>query len=184
MPPKKQDPDSQVASDINALAIMMATATEFNPDYNAVARELGISHGKNVPRKMDTILKQAGYQLKNKKVVKIDEDGAPTTPKVKEPKTPGGTDDEDGKPTITKKSIAKKPASKKGVTPKRESSKSPTKKAPATPQSKKRKLSEDIDEEDEDIKTEKSDEDDDDKDEDIDDDGDEAEEWWRHGEIK
>lgn len=141
MPPKAKDPESQAGSDINVLCVLMASATEFNPDYNVVAEALGISHAKNVPRKIDTVLKQAGYVLKNKKVVKIDGDSAvptPKTPKVKEPKTPGATDDEDEKP---KKSTKK--------TPKKEGSKSPVKKAAATPKSaKKRKIEEVKDEED------------------------------------
>lgn len=142
MAPKAKDPETQANSDISTLCVLMATATEFNPDYAAVAQALGISHAKNVPRKIDSVLKQVGYVLKNKKVVTLDDDGTsptPKTPKVKEPKTPGATDDEDEKP---KKSNKK--------TPKKEGSKSPTKKATATPKSAKKRKIEEMKNEDED----------------------------------
>lgn len=145
MPAKAKDPENPAGSDIKALCVLMASATEFNPDYNVVAEALGISHAKNVPRKIDSVLKQAGYVLRNKKVVKLDDDGTPPTPKtpkVKEPKTPGASDDEDEKP----KKSAKK-------TPKKDGSKSPTKKAATTPKSAKKRKIEEVKEETDDMET-------------------------------
>ena len=46
MAPKKEG--DQSSTDMEALCVLMATATEFNPDYNAVATALGVSHAKNV----------------------------------------------------------------------------------------------------------------------------------------
>ncbi|KAK5941937.1 hypothetical protein PMZ80_005888 [Knufia obscura] len=136
MAPAKKDPDSAAAEGIRALCVLMASSAEFNPDYNVVATALGIAQAKNVPRKIDSIIRAHGYIIKSKKIVKLNDDGStpdvPATPKAKAPKTPATSDAEEEKPAA-KSPTKKTPAAKK--------EKSPTKKA-ATPRAKKRKIEE------------------------------------------
>lgn len=191
MAPPKKDSDSSAVDGLKALAALMASDSNFNPDYEVVAAEIGIAQGKNVyvicnilmllvtinyasrstekhetltscsPRKIDSILKPAGYQIKAKKVIRIGDELPPATPsknstKSKEPKTPGASDAEgdtlgDDKPA---KSTGKKSQKKKKTasTPKESPAQSPTKKAASTPartpKSKKRKIEDVVEDED------------------------------------
>ena len=47
-PPPKKDIDAAAADNVKILAILMGSATDFNPDYSIVAEAAGISHAKNV----------------------------------------------------------------------------------------------------------------------------------------
>lgn len=48
MAPAKKDAGSVAGEGIRALCVLMASSTEFNPDYNVVATALGIAQSKNV----------------------------------------------------------------------------------------------------------------------------------------
>lgn len=47
MPPRK-DEDAAASEAIKTLCILMATATEFSPDFDAAAAEIGIAQPRNV----------------------------------------------------------------------------------------------------------------------------------------
>ena len=46
--PSKKNPDAPPSDDLKTVILLVASSTEFDPDYNELAKELGISHAKNV----------------------------------------------------------------------------------------------------------------------------------------
>lgn len=48
MAPSQKDPESASSEAIKTLVSLIASSKEFDPDYNVVAAEVGISHAKNV----------------------------------------------------------------------------------------------------------------------------------------
>lgn len=47
MPPKK-DQDAATAESLRILCVLLETAKEFDPDFDAVAEEIGMAQARNV----------------------------------------------------------------------------------------------------------------------------------------
>ncbi|KAF3012773.1 hypothetical protein E8E14_003856 [Neopestalotiopsis sp. 37M] len=105
-PKTPKDPNAESSQNIIALCHLMMCSESFEASSAKLAPILGISHAKNVPRKINSIINPHGFEFKNNKIYKKDEDGAPVTPA----NTSGDDADAPQKKTVTK---AAKPTPKK-----------------------------------------------------------------------
>ncbi|ETS86876.1 hypothetical protein PFICI_00704 [Pestalotiopsis fici W106-1] len=102
-PKTPKDPNAESSQHIVVLCNLMMCSETFEASTTKLAPILGLSHAKNVPRKINGIINPHGFEFKNNKVYKKDEEGAPATSA-----NTSGDDTE----TPTKKKTATKSATK------------------------------------------------------------------------